>query len=70
MANLANVAHKTNESLYHIIIIHMLNVVSKIIKESSKDVIMEKTHMKEKSETKNKELVFNDSKSHRFIYQN
>ena len=37
---------------------HMLNVISKRIKASSRDVIMEGTHMKEKYETKNDELVY------------
>ena len=48
---------KTNKSLYRVIIIHMLNMISKRIKASSRDVIMEVTHMKEKHETKNDELV-------------
>ena len=37
---------------------HMLNMISKIIKASSIDVIMEETHIKEKYETKNDELVY------------
>ena len=36
----------------------MLNEISKRIKASSIDVIMEGTHMKEKYETKNNELVY------------
>ena len=43
---------ETNESLYHIIIMHMINVISKRIKESPRDILMEETHMKEKYETK------------------
>jgi len=58
VANLANVAHKTNECLYHIIIMHMVNMISKRMKASSRDIIMKETHMKEKWETKNNELVF------------
>lgn len=52
------VAHKTNECLYHIITMHMLNVNSKRIKVSCGDEIMEETHMKEKCEAKNDELVY------------
>ena len=52
------VAHKNKECLYHIIIIHMLNVISKRIKASSSNVIMERTGMKEKHEIKNDELVY------------
>jgi len=37
---------------------HVLNVISKRIKASSRIVIKEETHMKEKYETKNDELVF------------
>ena len=37
---------------------HMLNVISKIIKVSFRDIIIEETHMKEKHEIKNDELVF------------
>ena len=44
-------------------------MVSKRIKASSRDVIMEETHMKENYETKFDELVFKAQKSHRFIYQ-
>jgi len=58
MTNLATVAHKTKECLCHIIIMHMLNVMLKRIKTGSTDVIMEDTHMKEKYETKNDELLF------------
>ena len=36
----------------------MLNVILKRIKTSSRDVIMEATHMKEVCETKTDELVF------------
>ena len=36
----------------------MLNVISKIIRTSCRDVIMEETHMKEKYEIKNDELVY------------
>ena len=50
--NLAKVAHKTKECLYRIIVMHMLIVISKRIKASFRDVIMEGTHMKEKYETK------------------
>jgi len=39
---------KTNECLYHVIIMHMRNVISKRIKVSSRDVIKEETHLKEK----------------------
>ena len=49
---------KTNECLYHIIIMHALNVILKRIKESSRDVITEDTYMKEKYETKNDKLVY------------
>ena len=38
---------------------HMLNVISKRIKASSRDIIMEGTHMKEKCESKYDELVHN-----------
>ena len=41
------VAYKNKECLYHVILMHMLNVISKKIKASAKYVIMEKTHMKE-----------------------
>jgi len=36
---------------------HMLNVISKRIIASSRDVIIGATHMKEKCKTKNDELV-------------
>ena len=36
---------------------HMLNVISKRIKASSRDVIMDETHRKEKHGAKNDELV-------------
>jgi len=49
---------KTKECLYHFIIMHMLNMISKKIKVSSRDVIMEETHMKEKGETNNDALVY------------
>ena len=42
-----DVAQKTNECLYHIIIMHILNAISKRIKPSSRDIVMEDTHMKE-----------------------
>ena len=45
------------------------HVVSKRTKASSRDVIMEETHMKENCETKIYELVFKAQKSHGFIYQ-
>jgi len=38
------VVHKTNECLYYIMTIHMLNVISKIIKASSRDILMEELH--------------------------
>ena len=60
---MAHVAHKTNECIHHIIIVHMLNVVPKRIKTSSRDVLMEETHMKDKYKTKNNELLFKGSKS-------
>ena len=41
---------------------HMLNVFSKRIKASSRYIIMEETHMKEKCETKNDVLVFKAQK--------
>ena len=37
---------------------HMLNVISKTIKASSRVVIMEETHMKEKYEAKYNDLVY------------
>ena len=37
----------------------MLNVILKKMKASFRDVIIEETHMKEKYETKNNQLVFN-----------
>jgi len=37
---------------------YMLNVFSKRIKASCRDVLVEDTYMKEKYETKNNELVF------------
>ena len=49
---------KTNECLYHITIMHMLTVILKRIKISFRDVIREDTHMKEKCETKNDELIY------------
>ena len=52
------VAQKRNDCLFHFIIMHTLNVISNRIKVSSGDVIIEKTHMKEKCETKNDELVY------------
>ena len=55
---MADAALKRNECLYHIIIVHMLNMILKRAKESSRDVIMKKTYMKEKHETKNDELLF------------
>ena len=58
MANLANGDHKTNERLYHIIIMHMPYVISKKIKASFRDALMEETHIKEKYDTKNSDLVF------------
>jgi len=58
MANLSNVTHKTNKCPYHIRTMHVLNVILKRIKTSFREVIMEKTHVKEKYETKNKGLVF------------
>ena len=45
--NLAMWFTKANECFYHIIIMHTLNVISKRIKASSRDVIMEEIHMKE-----------------------
>ena len=50
--NLAMWFTKANECLYHIIIMHMLNVISKSIKAISRDVIIDKTHVKETCETK------------------
>ena len=52
------VAHKINECFYHSILMHMLNRISKRIKASPRDVIMEETLIKEKCETKNDKLVF------------
>ena len=43
---------------YHIIIMHMLNVTFKRVIVSSRDVLMEETHIKEKYRTKHNELVF------------
>ena len=52
------VAHKNKECIHHIIIMHMLNVISKRIKASSSDATMEGTHIKEKHEIKNDKLVY------------
>ena len=49
---------KTNECLYHIKAMNMSNVISKRIEANSKDVIMDKTHMKEKHVTKSDKLVY------------
>ena len=43
---------KTNECLYHVTIVNILNVILKRIKASSRDVIMEETHMEEQYKTK------------------
>jgi len=37
---------KRNECLYHFVVIHMLDAISKRIPTSSRDVIIEETHMK------------------------
>jgi len=66
MENVANVAHKTNECLYYITIMHILNVILKRINASSTDVL--NTH-EETYETEHDELVSKASKSHMFIYQ-
>lgn len=37
---------KTNECLYHFIVMYVRDAVSKRIQASSRDVVMEETHMK------------------------
>ena len=39
---------KRNECLYHFNVVYMLNAISKRIQPSSRDVVMEETHMKKK----------------------
>jgi len=52
VANLSIVSHKINECLYHIIIMHLQNMILKRIKANSRDVLIEQIHEKKMWDSK------------------